>query len=61
MLAGDLGLAVLTATATRMIGGMHLPRDLAAAAILVAAQVSVAAVFVRVYETRSRADFIKRP
>lgn len=40
---------------------MHLPRDLAAAAILVAAQVSVAAVFVRVYETRSRADFIKRP
>ncbi|AXE37467.1 bacteriocin-associated integral membrane family protein [Acidipropionibacterium virtanenii] len=61
LLAGDLGLAVLTATATMMIGGMHLPRDLAAAAILVAAQVSVAALFVRVYETRSRADFIKRP
>lgn len=44
-----------------VIGHMHQPRDLIAAAILVAAQVTVAVLFVRVYETRSRADFIKRP
>lgn len=61
LLAGDLILASLTAAAALAIGHMHRPRDLAAAAILIAAQVGVAAAFVRVYEARSRADFIKRP
>lgn len=60
-LAAALGLSVVGVVAAGVVGGaLAHGRDVAVAAGIVAVQAAVSLVSVRVYETRFRADFIKR-
>jgi len=60
-LAGAAGLSVLGIGLAGLAGGsLARGRDVVVAAAFLAAQVVVSLVAIRIYETRFRADFIKR-